>query len=293
MMPATRISNNSGTSNKDGVMSRKIVVASVIHAVLALPFTARSSAGPREIGTFFTAAEMKAVMNGAILTRAAVKGGGVFNLPGGGSLILPGTPLIPSWLGSYEVLAEERAFMPCDIAGKGLSRFYNGLFAYSRFKGLTYYSRTDRRFQPYLLESGRISGTGSTEVTGDPVYAGPAPRRVHLFRVRDNRFGDIVFRSVAVNRGNDFIVTNASVEPLSKMGFPVAGAGEYRMMSFYLYNAGDRGFYYYGLHALRVRTGFFITSGLVNAESFANRLRAETVRRAEIMGLDWRSKLRP
>ncbi len=264
-------------------------------AVLLFAISLALQAGGKDdeggIDAFFSAEEKNAVKNGDIITRAEVKGGGGYNLRGR-TLALPGSSLVPSSLRYYEVLAEERAFMPFDISGTGHLKFYNGLFAYSRFKGLKYYSRTDKRFQPYILESGRVSGPESPSLLADPVYTAPAPRRAVYFRIRDNRFGDMMFLSEVVHRGEDFLISSSTTKPLSKMGVPIARAGEYRMMSFYFYSARDRGYFYYGLHAVRVRSGFFISSGLVNAESFANRLRAETVRRAGIAGLDWGSKLR-
>lgn len=245
------------------------------------------------VSAFFTPGERASVKKGAIISRAALAGGEGFNLPAGASIILPRSRHIPRELSGYEMLAEERAFMPYDMNPPKALSLYNSLFAFSKFAGIRYYSRTDKKLLTYILSSSRIASPGGGGVLPDPVYGAVEPGRTCHFKIRDNRFGDITFSHEVLSDGGTFVVKSVCVHPLRKMGFTIAGAGEYRLTSLFLYSPADRGFYYYGLHALRVRTGFFNSSGLLNAESFANRLRAETVRRAGLLGLDWNAKIRP
>lgn len=261
-------------------------------SVICVFFLSAGAWADGSVTDFFSPAEKAAVKKGAIITRALLKGGDGFNLPAGRALTLPVSPQIPRTLAGFEILAEERAFMPFDLAGPGRLRFYNSLFAFSRFTGMRYYSRTDKKMLTYILDSRRISAPGG-QVLADPVYPSVEPRRDGYFKVRDNRFGDIVFANAVLNRGESFIITSACTHPLSRMGITIAEKDEYRLISVFIHNPADRGFYYYGLHALRVRSGFFISSGLLNADSFANRIRAETVRRASLLGLDWSAKIRP
>lgn len=241
---------------------------------------------------YFSPTERAAVKQGAIITRASLKGGDGFNLPAGRIITLPSSPHIPRALAGFEILAEERAFMPFDYTGTGRLRFYNSLFAFSRFTGIRYFSRTDKKLLTYIIDSRRIAAPGGPAL-GDPVYASVEPRRTGYFKVRDNRFGDIVFSHAVVSEKDGFIVASGCTHPLTRLGIIIAEKDEYRMISVFIHNAADRGFYYYGLHALRIRSGIFASSGLLNAESFANRLRAETVRRASLLGLDWNAKIRP
>ncbi len=46
-------------------------------------------------------------------------------------------------------------------------------------------------------------------------------------------------------------------------------------------------------HAIRPNLNSPIVRNMLNAESFANRLRAETVKHASLVGLEWSGKLRP
>jgi len=245
------------------------------------------------VRVFFTAGERASVKKGAIISRATLAGGEGFNLPAEASIILPRSRHIPRELSGYEMLAEERAFFPYAMNPPRALSLYNSLFAFSKFAGIRYYSRTDRKLLTYILSSSRIASPGGGGALPDPVYGVVEPRRSCHFAIRDNRFGDITFSHEVLADGDTFVVKSVCVHQLRKMGFTIAGAEEYRLTSMFLYSPADRGFYYYGLHALRVRTGFFTSSGLLNAESFANRLRAETVRRAGLLGLDWSAKIRP
>lgn len=244
------------------------------------------------LSVFFSAAEKSSVKKGAIITRAFLNGTDGFNLSAGRTIILPASHHVPRILSGYEMLAEERAFMPYAMTPAGRLAFYNGLFAFSKFAGISYFSRSDKKFLTYILASAKISAPGGLALA-DPVYQSVEQRRTGYFKIRDNRFGDITFRHEVIAEGNAFIVKSVCTHSLGKMGFTIAGPEEYRLTTVFNYSPADRGFYYYGLHALRVRTGFFTSSGLLNAESFANRLRAETVRRAGLLGLDWSAKLRP
>jgi hypothetical protein len=275
----------------DIIRNRNLKLLAIVTGICLIVPAPRTEAEPAVDG-FFTAAQRAAVKKGVIITRASVKNGDRFNIPERMSVTLPLSPHIPRALADFEILAEERAFMPFDYTGPRKLSFYNGLFAFSRFTGMRYYSRTDKKMLTCILDSGRISAPGG-QVLADPVYTSAEPRREGYFRVRDNRFGDIVFANAVLNRGGSFIINSACTHPLTRMGITIAEKEEYRMISVFIHNPADRGFYYYGLHALRVRSGFFISSGLLNADSFANRIRAETVRRASLLGLDWSAKIRP
>lgn len=60
-----------------------------------------------------------------------------------------------------------------------------------------------------------------------------------------------------------------------------------------MYNEEKEGFYYYCIHALNIKASSLLPEALFDPESFANRIRAETVKRASLLGLDWSAKLRP
>ena len=247
----------------------------------------------QNINEYFNTSEMNMAKKGVILTRARVKGGSGFNLHGKNSFQLPRTLRIPSFLSNYEVLAEERSFIPFNISGTGRLRFYNGLFAFSRFAGTKYYSKTDRALLTYIIESSMVNYPSYGKKLPDPVYTTVSPARTQYYRVKDNRFGEIVFRSDIFADGNRYCIDSRSVYPLKKYGFTIAEKGEYRTISVFLYDPGVSGFYCYSLNAIRVHSSFFASSGLLNAESFANRIRAETVRRALILGLNWNARIKP
>ena len=250
------------------------------------------SPGAVDADEFFNFSQKKMVKKGRILTRVRVKGTGGFNLSGKDTFPLPRSKRIPPTFSDYEVLAEERAFIPYNLNRGGRLRFYNSLFAFSRFAGTKYYSSTDRSLLTYLPESSVVDSVTFRKKYPDPVFGAITAKRTIYYRVRDNRFGEIVLRGDIFAGNNLYSIESRNVHSLKKLGITVVAKDMFRTMAVFLYDEQASGFYYYSLHAIRFNNGFFASSGFLKADSLANRVRAETVRRAFILGHNWNGKIK-
>jgi len=243
---------------------------------------------------FFSPREMKLLREGAIITRSRVKKGTIVMTEGTeGKIHIPVTNLIPASLNDFDLLAEEKAFFPLVTGKNEPLALSNMLFAFSRLRGMKYYSKTGGVIETLIIQSRRISSPESTAAVPDPSYGDIREKRMHYFMFQDNRFGNQRFRSELISNGSDFILKNISLEAMRKYGMLVNNAGEYQMIYFFLYDARARGYFYYSLHAMRVRSAGFRSMGLVTPESFGNRLRANTVHFAGLMGMDWTGRISP
>ncbi len=108
----------------------------------------------------------------------------------------------------------------------------------------------------------------------------------HIY-TKDNRFGKIVFRSEIFHKNGHFVTRLTNIRPLSMFRIPVNGKGEYQLISFYIYDEDKKGYFYYAVHAMKVRGGLIRKLGRLSPESFANRIRAMTVNIAAFFEMDW------
>lgn len=242
---------------------------------------------------FFNPTHRLSVDQGNILTRVKSLNGKSFRLSSGESILLPASPFISPTLAKRSIIAEERAFFPFKNFNKDRLLFYNMLFKYSSFTGTKYYSKSDAKILTYIIESRRIASPNNPTVLSDPVYSNIKNTRVSFFSIHDNRFGEIIFKSEVSAHDNIFIVSNTNANTLSKWGITIAEQGSYSIIVVYIYNEEKKGFYYYCVHALDAKNSASLLNALFDPESFANRIRAETIKRASLLGLDWSVKLRP
>jgi hypothetical protein len=243
------------------------------------------------VQSLFSADEIAALRQGKIITRAYLKESPSLNVGSRNGLRIPRSEYIGD-LSNYEMVADEKAFIPYRLTDKNRLAFYNLLVSHSRLAGMKYYSRTEKKLEPFIIDSYCVDSAEGVRRTADPIYASIEKKRESYFRVRDNRFGDMVFQSDLYNEGDCFIVKNTCTAPLSKYGMSLSRAGEYQIINFLLYDREAGGFYYYAIHALRIHNGALLKSGMLSAWSFANRLRAGTVHMAQMLGVDLMDKIR-
>lgn len=246
-----------------------------------------------DVSIFFNYSQSQQVRAGNILTRSFVNGHPGFNTSRRNSPFgIPEHPLIPETVTNYEAVTEERAFFPLKVTESSNLKVYNMFFAYSGLEGMSYYSRTDDDMNIFLEESYRIADPENLRRIPDMKFSGIQRKTSNYFMVSDNRFGRIIFKSETFANGNSFLQRNRSVHSLSKLGFSIAGRGEYILISVCIASEQNDGFYWYVMHAVNVRSSILMKAGFLNSESFANRARAETVHRAGLLGLDWSGKIR-
>lgn len=242
---------------------------------------------------FFNTQQRTSVVRGDIITRVQSLEGKSFKLSPGERIVLPASSFIPPALSKRTLIAEERAFLPCGSLKGNMLKFYNSLFKYSSFTGTKYYSKSEAKILTYIIESRRIASPANPAVLPDPVYSTIKSKHVSFFKVHDNRLGEIIFKSEVSAHDNIFVVSNTNTNTLSKWGITIARPGDYSVLAVYIYNEEKKGFYYYCVHALNANASSVLPNSVFDSESFANRIRAETVKRASLLGLDWNAKIRP
>jgi len=247
---------------------------------------------PVSVHALFTAGEMRAVRQGAILTRASLRGSDPVNLaPPNDRITVPATRYTDPALAAYEMVADERAFIPCKLDAKSRLAFYNKLFSHALLSGMKYYSYTEKKAETLVLESCTIDTPRRCRRLRTTAVKKIEPHRSGAFFMRDNRLGAIIFSADLYAEGNNFITTSASEIPVTRFGLEVSEKGDYRMASFLIYDSDAGGFYLYSLHALRIRSEIILKSGMLSPKSFANRVRANTVHTARLLGVNWQDRL--
>jgi len=122
--------------------------------------------------------------------------------------------------------------------------------------------------------------------------SGDIPRTTTgYYIVEDNRFGEIGFNSTIMRTVAGFIVIDSSVSPLSKYMITICETGEYNLVKYFIHDGPRGGYFYYSVQALRIRNDYFLKFGFLTPESFGNRIRAETVRLARLLGIDRSGKI--
>ncbi len=236
---------------------------------------------------FFEPDEVDGVLQGDIYTFSRF-GKEIKNTDGSNNVMkLPVTEYIAKELEGYEMVTVEKAFFPYDLKAKPRLAFYNHLQKYSTLAGTLYYSRTDQKAQKLVLESYRVDSTDFRQREEDNVHTKVKDFHKDHICIKDNRFGKILFRSEIFHKDDHFVTRLANVRPLSMFRLRLNDKGEYQLISFYIYDEDKSGYFYYALHAMKVRGGLIRRLGRLSPESFANRIRAMTVHIAAFFEMDW------
>lgn len=242
------------------------------------------------LSDFFNEDQKTAVDSGEIFNRIYIKYNAV-NENTDEFIELPVSDLIDNEVRDYEMIVDERAFIPYDIETQGKLNILKQLTSYSKLKGMPYYSRKIGQVQEFIVDAYTLDPEKHSKQIEDPVYSDIPAVVENYFLQQDNKFGKLKFKSTVRNYGDDFVIENVCIQPLQKFIIQVAKKEEYRYMSFYIYDHEKKGYYYYAFVAVRVRLDNVLKNGRVYPSSFANRLRASTVRIVKLIGLDWSDKL--
>ena len=241
------------------------------------------------VKTFFGQNDKKSVLEGQIITA-------VFRDTGTGSTktdaAVPKTIYTVEDYPAYEMVITEKAFIPYVLDDSAGIALYNNLAAYSRLTGVRYYSATDKKVETLIIRGTRVEDSLNLTAVKDRIYSRVDSGIINYFMIEDNRFGDTVFKSRIYNEGGNFIVKNVSTHALKKFGFTINRPGEYHFTFFFFYDRAARGYFYYAVQALRIRSVYFQKLGIISSDSFANRLRAMTVHYAGLMGQNWEDRLK-
>ncbi|MBT8440258.1 MAG: hypothetical protein HKP55_14545 [Gammaproteobacteria bacterium] len=239
--------------------------------------------------------EKKAILEGKILTTVFLKNHGTYSNHSQSdsieALTLPYSETTDYSV--YEMLAVEKAFIPFDLDAERFLPLFNSLTAYSQFAGIHYYSRMDKKIQPYILSSYRITSPQNDMPVDDEKHDSIPADYAAYFMIEDNRFGKLLMQSHVLTQNNNIDIRNRTLEPMARLFIPINNAGEYEQQVFFLYDTQVKGFYYYSMQAMRIRSELLLKLGQLTPFNFASRLRALTVHFAMLLGHDWKDRLIP
>lgn len=253
------------------------------------------SQAPLSVEIFFNGKEIERTLKGEIITRMYIKG----NASGENTdlkIDIPNTKYIKEDFSTYEVIIDEKAFIPYNMGEMALRlKFYNVLTAYSKLTGMQYYTRMRKRTETFILESSKIDPKKNSSIS-DEIYNEIKPKIENYFTQKDNKFGKITFKSELYNDGNVFVNINTCTHPLSYGLVTINKKEETKFINYFFYDEEKKGFYYYSINIMRVRVNFVLKKNdilTLNPTLFSNRLRAATIHLAKMLGLNWDNKLNP
>ncbi len=271
---------------------KKIILFFIINILYILNLYTQT---PLSVDTFFNNKEIEKVLKGEIITRMYIKD----NASGENTdlkIEIPNTKYTNEDFSAYEVIVDEKAFIQYkleDIPSR--LKFYNILTAYSKLKGMQYYTRMRKRKEIFILESSKINPKNNLSIP-DEIYDEIKPKIENYFSQKDNKFGKLTFRSELYNEGNNFVIINTCIHPISSFVFVINKKEETKFINYFFYSEEKKGFYYYTINVMRVRLNFLLKENdimTLNPTLFSNRLRASTVHLAKMLGLNLEDKLNP
>ncbi len=243
------------------------------------------------VSTFFTAEQQAAVVNGDILPQMWVK----YNAKNENSvesISIPTTKYNNEDYSVYEVVTDERFFIPYKLNDESKLKFYNVLTSYSGLKGMQYYSRRAGKASLLIKKCYRVKSL-SDEKLPDITYEKIEPKISNMFLQKDNKLGTLYFKNELFSDSDNFVMVNTCVIPITKALFTINDKNEYKIYSFFIYDAEAGGYFCYSFQVLRVKLDSVLKSGMISPTTFSNRLRASTVHLYKMLGIDKSDKLNP
>lgn len=249
----------------------------------------RLSAGELSVKQIMSEAEIRKVLSGEIITRMYLKYNALLENTDN-FIKVPQTPYTRENFDEYEMVTDEKAFIPYDLENRSKLDFYNLISSPANLKGTKYYSRTEDEIKQLIVDSFPIDERNRKidEVKHSQIEKHITGR----FRQKDNRFGTLNFKSDLYNEGNNFVMIVTCEDSIPF----VSGKDEYKIYSFFIYDEEHKGFYYYSVYVMRIKTEMFLKRGglkTLSPKTFSNRLRAASVQIASLLGLDWSDKYNP
>jgi hypothetical protein len=241
-----------------------------------------------KLNDIFNKDEILRVKNGEIISRMYLKTNPE-NVNTHLKIDIPKTQFTPEDYSIYEVLNDEKAFIPYKISDESKLKLYNTLTSFSKSTGMVYYSRRIAQPQTFIIFCSKVDSLKNKKNLPDSIYNEINPKIENYFIQQDNKFGKFVYKSDLYNFYDDFVMVNTCMEPMSVIN----SKGDTKIVSFFIYSKEDNGYFYYTVSSMRIRFGLSLITGKTNATLFSNRLRASTVHLVKLLGLNWDDKLNP
>lgn len=243
------------------------------------------------VDTFFSLDETNKVLKGEIITRRYMKYN-PHNLNTHNKIEVPITEFTKEDYSIYEVVIDEKTFFPYEIKeNRDLLKIFNILNNVSSAKGMKYYSNRAGEVLEFILDSYMVKPDKLWEKIVDPQYEKILPKTESFFYQKDNRFGKLLYKKTVYNEKNNFYIITECLEPIYFF-LPLNRKGEYKIISYFLYDKEKKGYFYYTLLVTRIRNDFILKKEYTNATLFSSRVRALSVHFAKLIGLDWYDKLK-
>ncbi|HBD96428.1 MAG: hypothetical protein A2015_06610 [Spirochaetes bacterium GWF1_31_7] len=234
----------------------------------------------------FSATDLSRVNTGEIVSRMFLK----FNATNENTdqiISIPKTKYTNVDYSVYESICDEKAFIPYVLNEKSKLDFYNTFLGFSQLKGADYWTFNGAKKVTFILDSYTIESPKKRKMISDATTDTIKDYLVSYYVQEDNKFGKLCFKSELFNEGDNFVTVNSTIDQI----FPINRAGEYAIISFFIYDNEKKGFYYYAVSVMRIRSDLILKSGKLYATTFSNRLRGGTVHVAKILGLNWNDKI--
>lgn len=239
----------------------------------------------------FTQNDKERILKGEIITRRYMKYNPA-NLNTHEKIDIPITEFTKEDYSLYEVIIDERAFIPYEIKNNSdLLKIFNIINNVSLAKGMKYYSNRAGEVLEFILDSYMVEGDNRFKKVDDPIYKEIKTPIESYFYQKDNRFGKLFYKKIVYNEGNNFYIITECLDPIVFI-VPLNKKGDYKVISYFIYDKEKKGYFYYSLLITRIRNDFILQKGYTNATLFSSRLRAVTVHFAKLIGLDWSNKLK-
>jgi hypothetical protein len=239
--------------------------------------------------SFFTDNEIKSALNGNFLTSVKLKGLGSAD----SGQVDNGSSAKNGYLDAaeseFDMIAIDKGFFSMEANGKNRDRLYKLLTNFSYLKGMEYYSQSDKSNATLILKSYKIDSTENS-ISNNKIENIPE-KTISSFSVQDNRLGLLTFKSELIYDGENFIVNNTLSKVVTKFGLNIFNPKDYRVYKFLIYDKKSKGYFFYTIQFMKVRSNVLNSFNLIKPESFGNRVRAEDIHFLKNIGIDRFEKL--
>ena len=243
------------------------------------------------VNMFMTQEQIDRVKAGEIITRMYIKydqhkEATDLDLP------VPSTSYAPVNYKDYQMITDEKAFLPYELTEETKMTFYNTISDANKLTDMQYYSRKADEVKTLVISAYPTTKKWIRIKNQQPLTE-IQPHITGYFRQKDNKFGLLSFQSDLYNERNNFVLVNTCKTPIPFICF----SDEYKTVTYFIYDEEAKGFYIYTAFLLVIRADSFLNGkGLMtlNPTTFSNRLRAATTHIGILLGQkDWADKKNP
>lgn len=241
------------------------------------------------IDTFFTPQQIQRVLDGEIISRMCIKDnawGENTDL----SMTIPATKFDQGGYTDWEMISDEKAFIPFELNDKTKLQLLNALVDFEGLKGMKYYSRKVDEILVLIEDAYGIKSATNFSKAKPIKYDSLQNHVTNYFSQKDNRFGRTYYSSDIYFDGDNVVIINSNVAGMNYF-LPINRKGEFKSITYLIYSQEHKGFFYYVANPIRIRIELALSK--LSPTTFAQRLRAVTVHLANSIGLDWSDKYQP